>query len=232
MQLIILRPQPAAETTMARANALGFDAVSMPLFALEPVDWTLPDGTFDAVLITSANALRNGGAGLSAITYLPVLAVGDASAKMAKSAGFDVAITGNRDGAAILAQAINAGFRNIIWLAGAEHMPLDADPEISLTTIVTYQSRALDPSPDLTNLLAIPCVVALHSARAAAYFSAYCEQYCIDIAHISLAVLSPAIAAAAGTGWRQVAIADAPNDMALLSAAQSIAMTISNGEDQ
>lgn len=232
MQLIILRPQPAADTTVARATALGFDAVPMPLFAIEPVDWTLPDGAFDAVLITSANALRNGGAGLSTITYLPVLAVGDASAKMAKSAGFDVAITGNRDGAAILAQAINAGFRSIIWLAGAEHMPLDAGREISLTTIVTYQSRALDPSPNLTNLLTIPCIVALHSARAAVCFLAYCEQYRVDIAQISLAVLSAVIAAAAGTGWREVAIADVPNDMALLSAAQSIAMAISNGEDQ
>jgi uroporphyrinogen-III synthase len=201
---------------------MGLEPIVMPLFAVEAVDWTLPDGGFDAVMITSANAVLYGGAALSAITHLPVLAVGAASAAAAKNAGFDVAITGSSDGAAILEQGIAAGYQRIVWLAGADHMPLDA----GLTTVITYRSKPIEPVPDFAQALAKPVVVALHSARAARHFASLCEAQAIDISQINLAVLSPAIAQAAGIGWRVVAIADAPNDRALLSAAQSIAMQV------
>jgi uroporphyrinogen-III synthase len=199
---------------------MGLEPIVMPLFAVEAVDWTLPDCGFDAVMITSANAVLYGGAALSAIIHLPVLAVGAASAAAATSAGFEVAITGSSDGAAIVEQGIAAGYRRIIWLVGADHMSLDA----GLTTVITYRAKPIEPAPDFAQALAVPAIVALHSARAARHFAALCEAQSIDISRISMAVLSPAISQAAGIGWRAVAIADAPNDRALLSAAQSIAM--------
>jgi uroporphyrinogen-III synthase len=208
--------------TADRVRSMGLEPVVMPLFAIEAVDWTLPDGDFDAVLITSANALLFGGEALSAIKHLPVLAVGAASAAAAASAGFEVAITGSSDGAAIVEQGIAAGYRRIIWLAGADHMPLESQ----LTKLITYRAKPIEPAPDFAQVLAFPPIVALHSARAARHFAALCEGQGIDISQIRLAVFSSAIAEAAGKGWRAVAIAEAPNDSALLSAAQSIAMQV------
>ncbi len=224
MKLIILRPQPAANATAARAIDAGLDAISAPIFAVEPESWTLPDLAFDAVLITSANALRHGGAGMTTIQHLPVLAVGKASAQMAIDAGFAVAITGNGDSAALLGQAINAGYRHLLWLAGADHMPLESTDQVAITPVITYQSVAIEPPPELARNLAKPCIVMLHSVRAAAHFADICAKVDIDRSRINLASISPAVAAAAGDGWRSVAVADAPNDAALLSAAITIAM--------
>ena len=67
----------------------------MPLFQIEPITWRAPDaGQFDALLLTSANAVRVGGPGLAALRDLPVHAVGEATAAAAREAGFDVATVG------------------------------------------------------------------------------------------------------------------------------------------
>ena len=48
--LLVLRPQPGADATAARAKALGLDAIVTPLFRIEPCAWDMPDGAFDALL--------------------------------------------------------------------------------------------------------------------------------------------------------------------------------------
>ncbi len=229
MKLIILRPQPAADMTAARAIDAGQDAIVAPIFAIEPVAWGLPDGAYDGVLITSANALRYGGAEIKAVQHLPVLAVGKASTQMAKDAGFTIAITGNGGSAALLEQAIAAGYRHLLWLAGADHMPLQSTDGLAITPVITYKSVAIEPPPELgqylvSESLASGCIVMLHSARAATYFVQICTRLNIKRSLINLACISAAVAAAAGDGWRSAAVADAPNDVALLSAANTIAM--------
>ena len=44
----------------------------------------------------------------------------------------------------------------------------------------------------------------------------------IAIGALALAALSPAVAAAAGAGWRAVAVADSPDDRALVAAASAL----------
>lgn len=224
MKLIILRPQPAADLTVMRAIDAGLDAILTPIFAIEPVLWAYPDGAYDALLITSANAVRHGGTAMKAVQHLPVLAVGKASAQMAKDAGFVVAITGNGDSAAVLAQAVAAGYRRLLWLAGAEHMPLQGTGGLTITRVITYQSMAIEPPPELALHLAKSCIVLLHSARAATHFAQICARLNVDMSRVNLACLSPVVAAAAGDGWRSIAVADAPNDAAIVSTAITIAM--------
>ncbi len=38
-RLFILRPEPGASATVREAAELGLDAVAMPLFSVEPLDW-------------------------------------------------------------------------------------------------------------------------------------------------------------------------------------------------
>ena len=50
-RLLVLRPQPGADTTAARARALGFEPVIAPLFEVRAVPWDAPDpAAYDAVL--------------------------------------------------------------------------------------------------------------------------------------------------------------------------------------
>jgi uroporphyrinogen-III synthase len=78
--VLVLRPEPEAQATAARAEVMGMTAVACPLFGGVPVPWTPPDGEFDAVMLTSANAIRFGGPHLAAYRSLPLYAVGAATA--------------------------------------------------------------------------------------------------------------------------------------------------------
>ena len=58
-RLFVLRPQPAAARTAAKAAAMGLDVRVHPLFAPEAIAWNPPPAQdFDAMLLTSANGAR------------------------------------------------------------------------------------------------------------------------------------------------------------------------------
>lgn len=222
MKLIIIRPQPGADATAKRATALGIKTTVASLFEVRPVEWALAATRhYDALIITSANALTYGGPALGHLRDLPVLAVGNATAEHAKEHGFKIAATGNSGVSHLLEMQEAQGFRNILWLAGTDHMAITPPAPIRVDRVVVYESCALPPSDALIAALNTPAVTALHSPRAARIFNQLCDDLDIDKAQQSLVTLSPAIAQVAGNGWRAVCMADQPNDKALLSAALS-----------
>jgi uroporphyrinogen-III synthase len=83
--VLVTRPQPGAADTARRLAFLGREAVVAPVLELRPISANLPPaGEIQAVLVTSANALR----ALSGHTARPLFAVGDATAAKARAAGF------------------------------------------------------------------------------------------------------------------------------------------------
>ena len=75
-RVVVLRPEPGNADTCAKLRGLGLEPLAMPVFTVVPVAWTPPDfGGFDAVLLTSANAVRHG-ALPDTLKALPVIAVG------------------------------------------------------------------------------------------------------------------------------------------------------------
>ena len=108
-RVLVLRPEPGASETVERAREHGLEAISIPLFAIEPLAWETPRAdAFDALLLTSANAVRHGGHGLNALRGLPVYAVGPATADAARGAGFGIAGVGPSDIDALLAMVDHA----------------------------------------------------------------------------------------------------------------------------
>lgn len=212
---LVLRPEPGNAATASRLAAIGVRVRCCPLFAVRPLAWTPPDPTkFDALLLTSANAVRHAGPDLARLAGLPVLAVGPATARGAEAAGLRVAVTGASDAAALLAEARERGWRVPLHLTGAGYDPLPG-----VTAIPVYASEPL-PVP-AAEVAAWPGHVALlHSPRAAARFAALVDA--ASQAGIAIAALSPAVAQAAGPGWTACAIADAPRDEALVDAAAAL----------
>lgn len=209
-RLVIVRPEPGNTRTATAARRAGWRVDQMPLFAVRPLAWVPPDPAgFDALILTSANAVRHGGTGLAALRALPVLAVGEATASAAHRAGFTVALAGTADGAALAAEARRGGYQRLLHLAGREHRAL-ADA----TVVPVYASEPLPPPDDIAGRLA-EAVVLLHSPRAAARVAALAA----DRAATALAAISPAALAAAGPGWRASVAAEVPTDAALLAAA-------------
>ena len=205
--LLILRPEPGNRATAARARALGLEARQSPLFEMVSTAWTAPDASgFDHLLLTSANAVRHGGAGLARLRDLSVLAVGPATAAAARKAGFRVARTGEA-GVAALLEALPAGLR-LLHLSGQDHHDTGDRPYVR--TIAVYRARPLD-----CELPAGAFVALVHSARAGARLA----QLAPDRSRIAVAAISAAAAAACGSGWAAIEWVACPDDAALLALA-------------
>jgi uroporphyrinogen-III synthase len=204
-RVLVLRPEPGASATVERARALGLEAVATPLFEVESVEWRTPDpASFDGLLLTSANAVRHGGAQLASLRGLPVYAVGEATADAARKAGFEVAATGDSNIERLLS-SIPADLR-LLHLAGEDRREPAAAQAIIRVTL--YRARPIE-SPSLR---ARGTVALIHSPRAGRRFAELVE----DRAGIAIAAISPAAAEAVGGGWDIVEAAGRPTDEAVL----------------
>lgn len=209
--LVILRPEPGASATASQARAMGLDARAIPLFEVAAVPWAAPDPTqFDAIVMTSANAVRHGGAELERLKGLPVRAVGAATAAAARAAGFSVTAIGE---GGVADMGLPPGER-LLHLAGREHVASGAD-----LTIAVYEARSIGNPADLDALG--DCVIAVHSPRAGRRLGKLAASRSRSI----IAAISTAAAAACGAGWKQVHSAPQPNDAALLALAARLCDT-------
>lgn len=208
-RLLVLRPEPGASATIARARERGLEAVVVPLFEIEPVAWAVPDASqFDGLLLTSANAVRHGGDGLRSLRHLPVYAVGKSTAAVARNAGFSIVSTGD-EGVDRLLASIDPGVR-LLHLCGEDrHDPDGARQRIG--SISVYRAMVL--TPDLGS--ADGAVAMIHSPRAGRRFA----ELVGDRGSISIAAISRAAAQAVGEGWARIESAIQPSDDALLALA-------------
>lgn len=221
--VLILRPQPGADETARRARALGLEPAVAPLFEVRPLTWTTPEpAAFDAVLLTSAHAARQGSDGLASFRALPCYAVGERTAEAARARGFEIVRTGPSDGAALLPIMAADGVGRVFHPCGRDHLELE-HPALAIRHMPVYRADAVERLPDeAVTALERGAVVLLHSPRAASLFARLAAPW---RASTSIAAISPAAAAAAGDGWRLVAAASAPRDEALLELAAKLCQT-------
>ncbi len=223
--LIVIRPEPGCAATVAAARELGLDVQGYRLFAVHPAEWALPDERVDALLVGSANAFRHGGSQLAGLRDKPVYVVGATTAAAAELAGFCVAAVGSGGLQAMLDQ-IDPAHARLLRLCGHERVTLERPTGVQIIEQVVYRSDPV-PMPDaLARQLASPAVVLLHSAAAARHFAGECDARAIGRSRIALAAIGSRVAAAAGTGWAQVAAASRPDDTALLALAGNLCQTL------
>lgn len=219
-RVLILRPQPGAAESAERARAMRLEPIVAPLFELRPLAWEPPDpARFEAVMLTSANAVRCGGDAMTPLLGLPCYAVGEATAAAARAAGFADLRTGPSDGAALVAAMAADGIRAAFHPCGRDRTPLDPGT-LRIVDVPVYAAEAAGRLPaEAERALAAGAIVLVHSPRAAATFAALADRW---RQQARLAAISPAAAAAAGPGWRALAVAEAPNDHALLEVAAKL----------
>ncbi|MGE0179934.1 MAG: uroporphyrinogen-III synthase [Sphingomonas sp.] len=220
--VLVLRPQPGAEQTAVRARNLRLDPVVAPLFTIRALPWVPPAvADFDAVMLTSANAAREGGAHLSRFAGLPCYAVGEATAAAAHEAGFDDLRIGPEDGIALLLGMQADGVARALHLCGVDHVTLEP-AEIQITRIPVYEAAAVSALPPAAEgALARNAFALLHSPRAARLFGSLVH----DRSPIRIAAISQRTARAAGRGWRQMSVAARPRDEALLELVAELCQT-------
>ena len=213
--LVILRPEPGASATAKAAEELGLQPLVMPLFRVEPVSWQAPDPEeFDALLLTSANAIRHGGPGLEGLRNLAAYCVGERTASAAREAGIRVASVG-KEGVDALLESLPQDLK-LLHLTGA-HWREPTTARQPIQHVPVYESVEL-PRPERF-AEAEGAVAALHSARAASLFARHVAAAGVDFDTIAIAAISPVAAEAAGGGWEAVEAASEPSDAALLAIA-------------
>ena len=209
-QLLVLRPEPGASATVARAKELGLDARAFPLFEIERVDWEPPEAaSFDGLLLTSANSVRHAGDQLQPLRGLPVYAVGEATAEAARDAGFDIRSSGDT-GVDRLLGSIEPDLK-LLHLCGEDRRAPDRTKQ-QITALPVYRAKAIE-DPALGDVGG--SVALIHSPRAGRRLA----ELVSERGRVTIAAISPAAAEAAGTGWRQIETAEAPSDDALLALA-------------
>jgi uroporphyrinogen-III synthase len=228
-KVLIPRPEPGAARTAERLEALGFEPVRLPLTEIHAVLAELPsDRAFDAVAVSSANALRHADRSLlRAIAGLPVFAVGRQTAQAATEAGLDAPIAGPGDGkglASLMAGRLahggrvaylcgrvrSRGFEEALFATGIEAMPVE-----------TYDTVMLDyEDAELSTALGSEAfdAVLLYSRMAAGAFAALAGRSILSplLARSALICMSERVAEPLASG-RRTLVAAAPDEEAMLA---------------
>lgn len=218
-RIAVLRPEPGNRVTASAIEARGYSAIRMPLFDVRALAWDAPDAdAFDALILTSANAIRHGGPGLSTLLRLPVYAVGAATAEAARQAGFDVACVGTEGAEALVAAAGAAGIRRALHLAGRERTLEPGDIVAQVITVYASEPEAPQDVARLAGSIAL-----VQSARAGARLGYLVDTTGIGRGGIMVVAVSSRAAEAAGEGWERVVVPDDLRSEALIDAAIALA---------
>ncbi|MGX9391315.1 uroporphyrinogen-III synthase [Nitrobacteraceae bacterium UC4446_H13] len=238
MTILVTRPSPDHASTAATLRGKGFDVLLAPMLRFEPIAFEPDaDAHFDAVLVTSVNALRALAEASVRQRWLttPLYAVGERTAQAARDLGFARVMAANGDGAS-LRDLVVAQMRakvlkksaTLLYLAAADRA-VNLDDELSpfgleVVTVTTYRMIATPDLPEdvCAAFTAGRIEAVLHySARSAHSFVAAARAAGLEIT--ALAVPHCCISANVATvlreaGATQVAVAGAPDEDALLEA--------------
>ena len=232
IRVLITRPREDAASLVSMLAAKGMDSVVEPLIDIVPVaDATLDLRGVQAILLTSANGAR-ALAALSEARALPVLAVGNATARAARAAGFaSVESAGGdvADLARLAAARLDPDTGMLCHIAGSA-VAGDLAGRLSAAGFtvrrdVLYEARTRDAlSPVATAALrdgALDAVL-FFSPRTAATFVTLVTRGANRLAArcdaLAAICLSDAVAAAvAEVRWRAVHVAEAPTQVALVA---------------
>lgn len=219
-RVAVTRAAPENERTAARLRAMGAEPVLAPLLTIERRDFDASLAGIQALLFTSINGVR-AFAGETMARTTPVMAVGDATAQAARDAGFTDVRSANGDIEALSAlarQTFDPAAGALLHISGADVAgdliaALDA-AGFDAERRIGYAAR---PVAALPPALSAPLdLVLFHSPRAARIFVRFGAP---NAETLIAGCLSAAVAeAASGPAWKQLIVAPAPREDALLEA--------------
>ena len=217
-RVAITRAAPDAERTADRLRARGAEPIVAPLMEVAPRAFDCNLAGVQALLLSSANGVR---ATAQAIEEraLPLLTVGDATARAARDAGFtDVRSAGGdvRALSALANSSLDPKKGTLLYLSGAD---VAADlvswlhaAGFQATRRIVYEARVVAALPEA--YLQPLDIIVFHSARAARAFGRFGAP---NAKRLTAACLSQGVADAAEqvAHWARVVVAPAPQEEAL-----------------
>jgi uroporphyrinogen-III synthase len=233
MRVFVFRPRPDAERTARAIAGHGFEPVVAPLFEVVRLPGEAPAGSFDAIVVTSGNAVPALAEGPAAWRDLPVFTVGSRTAVKVREAGLDDtrSADGDRNDLIELIRRTLPAPASLLMIVGRDRKEdvagrlREAGYEVALW--VAYAAEAIPALPEETQAaLRQGGGAALHySPRGAHTFLALTQaagiaEEALELTHVALSanVAAPLIAAGAST----VLVAEHPEEAALLAALEQV----------
>jgi uroporphyrinogen-III synthase len=228
MRVLITRPRADAESLAEALRERGIESLVAPLMSIEPIDTALDLAGIQALLFTSANGVR-AFADRSAERALPVFAVGDASERAARDAGFarvESASGAVDDLARLVGVRLDPKAGALLHAAGAD-VAGDlagalAKDGFAVRRVVLYRAVTAEDLPDpVVRTLGEGSLdaVLFFSPRSAATFVRLVAKAGVEpaLTRLDALCLSEAVAhVVREVGWRAVAVAARPDQPALL----------------
>jgi uroporphyrinogen-III synthase len=238
MRVLVTRPEEDARSLVAALEARGHEALVEPMLTIAPAEGAespLDLTDIQALVFTSANGVR-AFARLSEARNLPVFAVGDASAEAARAVGFETVESAGGD-VADLARLLIARLDpedGALYQAAASRLAGDllgalGEAGFTLRRAVLYEAR---PVADLSGTLRWELAsggldaATFFSPRTAGTFVGLVEKLGLGetCAEVTALAFSEAVAAKLrALAWREVLVAERPNQEALLARLDGLA---------
>ncbi len=222
---LITRTQPGAQVTQAQLQALGHEAIVVPVAIISPTYVTIECAGVQALLMTSAAAARHAVINPQ-LAALPVYGVGDATAEAATQAGFTNVISAGGDGATLAvlaADRMKTDDGALLHLRGNEV----AGDVTGMLTACGFETRSVEvyntrDHPNFQDevcryLLEKTGFVLFHSPAGARRFANAIENKHVDLDAWSALGLSPAcLASLQDKGFAHLISASQPDESALM----------------
>lgn len=236
MKMLVTRPEPDAQSTLARLRAMDIECVAAPVMVRQPLGASLPPPEgFTAMVVTSANAVRTLVERGQAEPYrhLPVFAVGDRTAAEATDAGF-VRVSSAAGSFQDLVNAMTiARMRGPIFYPSGKHQSADlakalAPLGVMVATAKIYEMVAVGALPQsITAELADGTIGAVlsYSRRTAELFADLAsvlgqhQRQRLGMLCLSEAVAVPLLEA----HFTRIGLADRPDENAMMALALAFA---------
>lgn len=243
MRVLVFRPQPDAERSARALSDRGQKPIVAPLFVVAPGAEPPPEGPFDAVVLTSANAVPALEKAPQAWRDdLPAFCVGVRTANAARELGFATRTAkGNRaDLLALIVEHLPPAQKLLLVAGHDRHEDLPeqlraAGHEVTIWT--AYEAQAVEalPEPAVEALRGGSADAALHySPRGTQVFLALAGKAGLTAQALALphVVLSAEVAAALiSAGADTVLVAEHPEEAALFAALDQLpARILLNGD--
>lgn len=252
--VVVTRPKPLAAKTASRVEALGHEALVLPVMRLEATGAVPEFQGEEAVLATSARAFLDFLKPdvrlplLPEIRALPCFVLGEGAATLARHTGFTQVFVARQSCAkALLAciQDIMPQIKSVLYLAGVSRTPTVEEAlrvaGVRVQVCETYAAKAICAWPqhrlaffkdvlERTAHSGTPLAVLHYSARSATLFLALCVHHGIypQLGAARHVCLSRDVAACL-EGFAHVGVAREPHENSLLQALFELCACIPHG---
>ena len=173
MRVLVTRPIKDGTRTIERLKEEGIEAVLAPVTAIVGTRNAVPHATFDAILISSANAIRHlPDNARGQLINVPTFCVGEKTASVARDAGFLSVTTGGGDGRALVSLVVSKfqAPASLLYLTGTPRKPFIEDglktKGFNPSVVELYQTVLIDHWPGAARLEVETCDNGLHFSRA------------------------------------------------------------------